>query len=144
MKYVDFKKFTDEHGALPVYLFEGEETYFRERGCELLTKRFLKEPTLDFTAFEGAALKGDKLKSLADAVNCFPFLSEKRFVKVTEFYPAEKEYDFYLKPIFENPPKDSILMIVNSGKGKTGSAPLAKKPGVTNLDCGRADEETIK
>ena len=47
MKYVDFKKFTDEHGALPVYLFEGEETYFRERGCELLTKRFLKEPTLD-------------------------------------------------------------------------------------------------
>ena len=25
MKYVDFKKFTDEHGALPVYLFEGEE-----------------------------------------------------------------------------------------------------------------------
>ena len=144
MKYVDFKKFTDEHGALPVYLFEGEETYFRERGCELLTKRFLKEPTLDFTAFEGAALKGDKLKSLADAVNCFPFLSEKRFVKVTEFYPAEKEYDFYLKPIFENPPKDSILMIVNSGKGKTGSAPLAKKPGVTYVDCGRADEETIK
>ena len=105
MKYVEFRKFTDENGALPVYLFEGEETYFRERGSELLLKRFLKEPTLDFTAFDGGTLKGEKLKALADAVNSFPFLSEKRFIKVTEFYPTEKEYDFYLRPIFENPPK---------------------------------------
>ena len=128
MKYVDFKKFTDENGALPIYLFEGEETYFRERGAALLLDRFLKEPTLDYTAFDGAALKGDKLKALADAVSSFPFLSEKRFVKISEFYPTEKEYDFYLKGIFENPPRDSVLLIVNSGKGKTGSAPLAKKP----------------
>ncbi len=144
MKYVEFRKFTDENGALPVYLFEGEETYFRERGSELLLKRFLKEPTLDFTAFDGGTLKGEKLKALADAVNSFPFLSEKRFIKVTEFYPTEKEYDFYLRPIFENPPKDSVLMIVNSGKGKAGCAPLAKKPNVTYVDCGRSDEETIK
>ena len=144
MKYVDFKKFTDENGALPIYLFEGEETYFRERGAALLLDRFLKEPTLDYTAFDGAALKGDKLKALADAVSCFPFLSEKRFVKISEFYPTEKEYDFYLKGIFENPPRDSVLLIVNSGKGKTGSAPLAKKPNVTHIDCGRSDEETIK
>lgn len=144
MKYVDFKKFTDENGALPIYLFEGEETYFRERGAALLLDRFLKEPTLDYTAFDGAALKGDKLKALADAVSCFPFLSEKRFVKISEFYPTEKEYDFYLKGIFENPPRDSVLLIVNSGKGKTGSAPLAKKPNVTYIDCGRSDEETIK
>ena len=73
MKYVDFKKFTDEHGALPVYLFEGEETYFRERGCELLTKRFLKEPTLDFTAFEGAALKGDSSSRWRTPSTVFPF-----------------------------------------------------------------------
>ena len=31
MKYVEFKKFTDENGALPIYLFEGEEVYFREK-----------------------------------------------------------------------------------------------------------------
>ena len=75
MKYVDFKKFTDENGALPIYLFEGEETYFRERGAALLLDRFLKEPTLDYTAFDGAALKGDKLKALADAAN---FIRRKR------------------------------------------------------------------
>jgi DNA polymerase III delta subunit len=144
MKYVEFKKFTDENGAQPIYLFEGEETYFRDGGEKLLVSRFLKEPSLDYTSFDGSALKGDKLKNLADAVNCFPFMSEKRFVKVSEFYPTEKEYDFYLKPIFEDPPKDSVLMIVNVGKGKTGSAQLAKKPNVTYVDCARSDEETIK
>jgi DNA polymerase III delta subunit len=144
MKYVDFKKFTDENGACSIYLFEGEETYFRLGGEKLLLSRFVKEPTLDYVALDGSGLKGEKLKSLADAINCFPFLSEKRFVKVTEFYPTEKEFEFYLKPIFENPPKDSVLFISNAGKGKAGCAPLAKKPNVTFVDCARADEETIK
>ena len=43
MKYVDFKKFTDENGAQPVYLFEGEETYFRDGGAALLLKRFVSD-----------------------------------------------------------------------------------------------------
>jgi len=144
VKYVDFRKFTDENGAQPIYLFEGEETYFRERGVKLLLDRFLKEATLDFSAFDGGTLKGEKFKALADAVNSFPFVSEKRFIKVTEFYPTEKDYEFYLKPFFENPARDSVLMIVNSGKGKPGTAALQKKPNVVYVDCGRSDEETIK
>ncbi len=144
MKYVDFKKFTDENGALPIYLFEGEEVYFREKGEELLKSRFLQDATLDFTAFDGASLKGEKMKGIADAVNSFPFLSAKRLVKVSEFYPTEKEYDAYLKPLFENPPTDGVLMIFNGGKGKAGTAALAKKPNVTYVDCSRSDEETIK
>ena len=74
MKYVEFKKFTDENGALPIYLFEGEEVYFREKGEALLKSRFLQEPTLDYSAFEGASLKGDKMRALVDAVNSFPFI----------------------------------------------------------------------
>ena len=144
MKYVDFKKFTDENGACPIYLFEGEEVYFRERGEALLKGRFLQEPTLDYSAFEGAALKGDKMHALIDAVNTFPFVSERRVVKVTEFYPTEKEYESYLKGLFENPPASSILLILNSSKGKAGTASLAKKPNVTFVDCSRSDEETIK
>ena len=144
MKYVDFKKFTDENGAQPIYLFEGEEVYFRERGESMIKSRYLQEPTLDYASFDGNALKGEKLKSLVDAVNCFPFVSEKRVVRVTEFYPTEKEYDFYLKDLFENPPTGSILLILNGGKGKAGSAILAKKPNVTHVDCARSDEETIK
>ena len=144
MKYVEFKKFTDENGGLPIYLFEGEEVYFREKGEALLKSKFLQEPTLDYIAYDGASLKGDKLKTLVDAVNCFPFLSEKRIVRVSEFYPTEKEFEQYLDDLFANPPRDSMLIIVNGGKGKTGTAALAKKPNVTYVDCARADEETIK
>ena len=144
MKYVEFKKFTDDNGALPIYLFEGEEVYFREKGEALLKARFLQEPTLDYSAFEGASLKGDKMRALVDAVNSFPFVSEKRVVKVTEFYPTEKEYEAHLKDLFENPPSSGILMILNSSKGKAGTVAFTKKPNVTYVDCARSDEETIK
>lgn len=144
MKYVDFKKFTDENGAQPIYLFEGEEAFFREKGEVMLKTRFVQETTLDYTSYDGATLKGEHLKSLTDALNAFPFVSEKRMVRVTEFYPTEKDYDVYLKDLFECPPTDSMLVIVNSAKPKAGQVNLAKKPNVTQVDCSRADEETIK
>ena len=144
MKYVDFKKFTDENGAQPIYLFEGEESYFRDKGEALLKARYLQEATLDYAAFDGAGLKGDKIRDLIAAANSFPFISEKRVVKVSEFYPTEKDYETYLKEFFEDPSTDSILMICNSQKSKTGSAALAKKPNVTYVDCSRSDEETVK
>jgi len=144
LKYIDFKKFTDEQGAQTIYLFEGEDAYFRGKGEELLKTRYVQETTLDFAAFDGTALKGDGIKELVDAWNSFPFISEKRMVRVTEFYPTEKEYEQYLKPLFENPPQGGMLVIVNGAKPKTGSAALAKKPNVTHVDCGKADEETIE
>ena len=144
MKYVDFKKFTEENGAQLIYLFEGEEGYFREKGEDLLKARFLQEPSLDYASFDGSDLKGEKMKALADAVACFPFISQKRFVRVTEFYPTEKEFDAYLKPLFDDPPASGLLLIVNTGKGKAGTAALAKKENVTFVDCSRSDEETIK
>ena len=144
MKYVDFKKFTDENGAQPIYLFEGEEGYFREKGEMLLKARFLQEPTLDYISFDGASLKGDRISEIVDALNAFPFMSERRIVRITEFYPTEKEYETYLKGAFENPPTSGMLLIVNSAKPKTGGAVLSKKPNVTHIDCGKSDEETIK
>lgn len=144
MKYVDFKKFMDENEAKPIYIFEGEETYFRDKGEALIKNRFVQELTLDYASFDGVNVKGDLIRTLTDAVNCFPFISAKRVVRVTEFYPTEKEYQTYLKDLFENPPPDSILLIVNSAKAKAGQAALAKKPNVTYVDCSRADKETIK
>ena len=144
MKYIDFKKFTDENGAMPIYLFEGEEAYFREKGEAMLKTRFLQDATLDYISFDGASVKGNTYKTVTDALNCFPFMSQKRVVRITEFYPTEKDYEQYLKPLFENPPPDGLLMIVNSAKPKTGLVSLAKKPNVTYVDCGRSDEETIK
>ena len=144
MKYVDLKKFTDENGAMPIYLLEGEEGFFRERGEALLKSRYVAMPTLDYVSFDGSEVKGDKMRAIADALYAFPFASEKRMLRVTEFYPTEKEYEAHLKSLFENPPESGMLVIVNAGKGKTGSAQLAKKPNVTYVDCGKSDEETIK
>lgn len=144
MKYVDFRKFTDDNGAMPIYLFEGEEVYFSSKGEAFLQSRFVSQPLLDYTSFDGTALKGEKLSALTDAVNSFPFMSEKRLVRVTELYPTEKEFEAYLQPLFDNPPSSSILLIINSGKAKTGTLPLAKQKNVTFVDCGKADEETIK
>lgn len=144
MKYVDFRKFTDEHGAQPIYLFEGEEVYFREKGEAMLKSRFVQDTTLDYASLDGATLKGDGIRALTDAANCFPFLSQKRMVRVSEFYPTEKEYESYLKAFFDNPPSDCLLLIVNGAKPKAGQAALAKKTNVTYVDCSRSDEETIK
>lgn len=144
MKYVDFKKFTEENGPQPIYLFEGEEAYFRDKGEAMLKALFVQEPTLDFIAFDGAAVKGDNAVAVIEAVNCFPFVSQKRVVCVREWYPTDKEYDTLLKSLFENPPPQGMLIIVNSAKPKTGSVAFAKKPNVTYVDCGKSDEETIK
>ena len=141
MKFVLFKNSLKEGAAL-IYLFDGEEEYFKERGEEMLKERFLGEPSLNYSAFHGETLKGAALSSLVAAAQSFPFMSEKRIVKVTDFYPTEKEYETYLKGYFENPSADTILLIVNSSRPK-GKFDLKKMPNVTYVDCGKADEETV-
>lgn len=141
MKFVLFKNSLKE-GAAPIYLFDGEEEYFKERGEEMLKERFLGEPSLNYSAFHGETLKGAALSSLVAAAQSFPFMSEKRIVKVTDFYPTEKEYETYLKGYFENPSADTVLLIVNSSRSK-GKFDLKKMPNVTYVDCGKADEETM-
>ena len=101
MKFVLFKKSLEE-GAAPVYLFDGEEEYFKERGEEMLKEKFLGEPSLNYTSFRGETLKGDAISSLIAAAESFPFMSEKRIVKVTDFYPTEREYTAYLKKYIKN------------------------------------------
>ena len=103
MKFVELKKHIEENGACPIYFCEGEEAYFRDKAEFFLKSKFLQDATLDYAAFDGGSLKGPKLSSLVAAVNCFPFLSEKRFVKVTDFYPTEEEYDKYLT-LYESAP----------------------------------------
>lgn len=142
MKYVDFKKYTDEHGACPVYLFEGEDAYFREGGITLLLKRFVADKTLDFASFEGAWVKNNAA-ALSAACVSYPFLSERRLVRVTEWYPSEKEYESILKPLVENPAPNTVLAIVNASKSKSGAVKLSVKKGITVVDCAKADESTL-
>ena len=142
MKFVLFKKSLEE-GAQPIYLFEGEEEYFKARGEEMLREKFIAEPSLDSAAYDGAEMKGAAMTALVAAAESFPFLSEKRLVKVTDFHPSEKEYNAYLKKYFENPQPSTVLLIVNGVPAKGKGFDLKKAPNVTFVDCGKADEETV-
>ena len=89
MKYIEFKKYTDENGAQPIYLFEGEEVYFREKGEALLKSRYLQEKTLDYATFDGGSLKGDKIKAFSGDTKTLKklFNERKTPVKEREYLP---------------------------------------------------------
>lgn len=140
MKFTELKDSIKE-GAKQIYLLEGEDAYFRLKAEEMIKDAFLQMPELNYSTFEGENLKGSALNSLVAAVKNYPFMAEKRIVKVIDFYPSETEFDGYLKPLFDDFPQSSILLIVNYG-GKKG-VELKRKKNVTFVDCGKAEPESV-
>ena len=140
MKFTELKN-DIQQGARSIYLLEGSDAYFRIKGEEMIKSAFLQMPELNFATLDGETLKGNLLSALISAVECVPFMSEKRVVKVTEFHPSETDYEKYLKTTFENFPAETNLLIVNS-EGKRG-IDLKRKACVTYVDCNVADEETV-
>ncbi len=140
MKYTELKQSISE-GAKSVYLLEGDDAYFRMKGEEQIKAAFLEMPELNYSAFDGETLKGSGISALVTAVKNYPFMSEKRIIKVSEFYPTESEYTNYLKNLFDNFPPSSILIIVNSGAKK--GVDLKRKGCVAFVDCNKADLETV-
>lgn len=140
MKYTELKN-DITGGDRRIYLFEGEDAYFRTHGEEQVKRAFLQMPELNFASFDGSTLKGKALTDLTSAMAAYPFMSEKRIIRVAEFYPSDADYEKYLKQTFENCPPTTILMIVNSGAGK--GAALKRKKCITYVDCSRADEEVV-
>lgn len=127
-------------GAEPIYLFEGEEGYFRDKGVEMLKNAFVREPSLNFTSFDGN-FRGN-YKDLISAASSYPFMSEKRLIKISELYIGERDYE-KISGLFEKPAEGTIIAIVNSGKAKTGGCDLKKKPNVAYVDCSAASEEDV-
>lgn len=140
MKYTELKNSIKE-GAKPVYLFEGDDAYFRSNGEQQIKTAFLQMPELNFTAFDGDTLKGPALSQLVSAVKSFPFMAEKRIVRVSEFYPSESEFENYIKPLFADFPPSSILIINNSGAKK--GFDFKRKSLVAYIDCNRTDREAV-
>ncbi len=140
MKFTELKNDVKE-GARNIYLLEGDDAYFRINGEEIIKSAFLQMPELNFTAFDGEALKGAAVSDLVSALQSVPFMSERRIVKVTGFYPSESDYEKHLKKLFENFPDTSTLIIVNAESKK--GVDLKRKQCVTFVDCNRADEDTV-
>lgn len=140
MKFTELKNDIQE-GARSIYLLEGDDAYFRMKGEEMLKSAFVQMPELNFASFDGESLKGSALTNLTSALESFPFMAERRVIKVTGLYPTESEYEHYLKKTFEDFPSTSILIIVNAESKK--GVDLKRKHSVTFVDCSKADEETV-
>lgn len=135
MKYADFKKSIDLGESRSIYLFEGEDVFFSNKGISLLKDTFVTEPELNFTVFSGDVTE----KDLFSALSSYPFLSQKRITVIKEFYPNKDFLSGSIKEYFDNPFSNSLLIIQNL---KTSDV-LKKFPSVTVVDCSKADAQVI-
>jgi len=135
LKYTEFKNGLLDGKAFAVYLFEGEDAYFREKGTALLKKQFVTEPELNFATLDEGFGAGELISSLEG----YPFMSEKRMTVVREFYPKQDFFKSGLKNYLESPFEQSILAILNE---KPCDA-LKKFPSVAVVDCSKADASMI-
>lgn len=128
-------------GARGIYLLEGDDAYFRMHAEEQIKRAFSELPELNYATYDGAEIKGGAYSAFTAALQAFPFMAEKRIIKVTEFYPSESDYEKHLKPIFDDFPPTTILIIVNSQSKK--GVDLKRKKAVAYVNCNRSDEETV-
>lgn len=135
LKYAEFKNGLDSGDEFAVYLFEGEDVFFRERGLSLLKNKFLQNPELNLVVLDSDAPAGDLIASLEG----YPFMSKKRVTVVKEFYPKQEYLKSGLKRYLENPLQSSVLAILNEKPCEA----LKKYPSVAVVDCGKADMSLI-
>lgn len=136
MNYTEFKNGLEEGKFFPIYLFEGEDSFFRERGLVLLKNKYLQEPDLNYATFSGEKLNENELIS---SLTAFPFMSQKRITLLREYYPKSNVISAELKRYFENPISDSIFIIINEKPSDT----IKKLSNVCVVDCKKADASII-
>ena len=131
MKYAEFKNGLESGDVFSVYLFEGEDAFFRERGLSLLKNKFVTEPDLNFTVLQSDC----NSEQLISSLNGYPFMSEKRLTLVREFYPKQEFFKSGFKAYLENPSEYSILVVLNEKPFEA----LKKFSSVCAVDCAKAD-----
>lgn len=124
-----------------IYLLEGEDAYFRQSAEAQIKAKYLTAAELNYSTFDGSAYKGASYTEITSALSAFPFMAEYRVIKISEFYPTEGDYEKYFKPLFENFPQTTVLIICNSQSKK--GADLKRKKCVAYFDCGKADRDTV-
>ncbi len=135
ISFAEFKNGLANGDEFPVYLFEGEDAYFRERGLDLVLKEFISEPSLNLTNLTSDC-NGDELIA---SLNGYPFMSKKRATVLREFYPKAEQLKKGLKDYLENPSNESVLIILN----EKPCDPLKKFNSVLVVDCKKADTSVL-
>ena len=137
VRFENLKKSLSE-GVCPVYLIEGEDSFFRARAVETIKKAVLSEPDLNLSRFAGADIKADAGKFIMD-LRSFPFMSEYRVVEVSEWQPTAAEIKGEIKDYLSSPNEQTVLIVVNKGKCDN----LKKFDCVCVVDCSKADLDII-
>lgn len=135
LKYTEFKNAVGEGKVSPVYLFEGEDAFFRERGFSLLLNKFVSEPDLNLVTLTSDCTSDQLITSL----NGYPFMSPKRMTLIREFYPKQDFIKGGLNDYLINPSEYSILVILNEKPCET----LKKFDSVCVVDASKADASLL-
>ncbi len=138
MKFSELKK-SITTGINPIYYVEGEDAFLRESSLNVLKRAYLVEPDFNLNNFLGSELKQD-LEVFLTAVRSYPFMGDKRFVVVREYYPTAQELkNKNLSSVFSEVEETTVLIIVNQSKCEA----LKKQPNVTFVDCSKLDAVSI-
>ena len=135
MKYTEFKSSLENAKPFSVYLFEGKDAFFRERGLSLLKNKFVQEPELNYVVLDDDL----SVEKLISSLNGYPFMSEKRLTAIREFYPKQDFFKKGFKEYLENPFEQSILVILNEKPCEA----LKKFSSVCVVDCSKADKSIL-
>ena len=135
LKYTEFKNGLENGQSFSVYLFEGEDAFFRERGLNLLKNKFVSQPELNLTVLQNDCSQEELISSLV----AYPFMSEKRLVVIREFYPKQDYFKGGLKEYLTAPSDFCILAILN----EKPCEPLKKFDAVCTVECGKADASLL-
>ena len=139
MKFTELARDLKE-GIRRVYLIQGEEAYFRDHAVSSVRAACgLTQPALNDVRYEGEVLKGEKLSEVLASLTTLPFFDEFRLVRLYEFYPTGKDLERF-SAYLSAPCETTVLLIVNTGAKKSE---LAKKKGLTFVDCGRESEDVL-
>lgn len=137
MKFIEFKNALEKGEKFSACLIEGEDAFFRERALILLKNKFVTEPTINAATFDGGSFV---FSDFVSSLNAYPFMSEKRLTVIREYYPkAENLKKGDLKDFLDNPPAESLLVVVNEKPCES----LKKFKTVTVVDCSKADSSLI-
>lgn len=138
MKFKDLKA-TLKNGVSPVYLIEGADAYLRESAFNSILSAAITNVEFNLDEFSGQDVK-IRPDEIYAAFLSYPFLSDKRLVKINEFYPTASDLKgAMLKKLLNEENDTTVLVIVN----EKACAALKKQPRVTLVDCGRLDDALI-
>ena len=136
VEFSEFKKKIDSGNDFSICLFEGEEICLAEEGLSILKEKFVGYPELDYVRIDGSDVTVSELVSL---VTAFPFMSQRRIVAVSEFYPNQNFINSGLKDVFVNPSPDNIFVILN----RKPCDAIKKQKNVTVIACKKQEKAVL-